>query len=96
MGEQPEIIPPIVVEDRKERLSSGFAVFLRFIAVATVIASFIVGYHACNVDVGTYYSRYQLNGPLYAVYAITGVLGGIGWWALSYIVDACIKYLNKD
>lgn len=85
MGEQPERTAP-----------SSFAMFLRFIAIVTVVASFIVGYQVCNVDVGNYISYHKLNEALYAVYIIVGVLSGIGWWALSYIVDACIKYLNKD
>lgn len=85
MGEQPKRTDP-----------SGFAMFLRVIAGITVVASILAGYQVCCVDVGTYTVYYQLNGPLYAVYIICGVLGGIGWWALSYIVDACIKYLNKD
>lgn len=86
MGEQPMRTAP-----------SGFAVFLRFIAVATVVATLIAGYHVSLVDIGgDYFSYEKLNQSLYAVYIIAGVLSGIGWWALSYIVDACIKYLKKD
>lgn len=85
MGEQPE-----------DRQPSGFADFLRVIAVINIIAALIIGYYASSHMEGYYYQERVLNGAMYAAYIICGVLSCIGWWALSYIVDACIKYLNKD
>lgn len=85
MGEQPEKSRP-----------SGFAVFLRVIAVASVIASLIIGYFASSRLEGYYYQQRVINEGVYAVYIALGVLSAVGWWALSYVVDACIKYLNKD
>lgn len=85
MGEQP-----------MNRQPSGFAVFLRVIAVVNIIAALFIGYFASSHLEGYYFQERVINEGIYAVYIALGVLSAVGWWALSYVVDACIKYLNKD
>lgn len=68
---------------------SGFAIFLRIFAFINLVAALVIGYHASEQH-GWY--RTEINGAQYAMWAASGIISCVWWWALSCIVDACDKY----
>ena len=71
----------------------AFPVVLKIVAVLCVI----VGIFAA-VNLGTEFNGYwrERNTTTTFMYAASGILSGIFWWALSDIVEACQRYIKNN
>ena len=72
---------------------SGLAAVLRIVAVISVIAGAI-----CAYNFGTEFNGYwrERNAATTFIYAASGIVSGIFWWALSDIVEACQRYIKNN
>lgn len=92
---KPPVLPPVSATDENCEMSP-FAQFLRIVAIITFIAACIIGYNASYVEPKYYFLDGYCDKVLFAIYITIGLLSSIGWWCLSYIVEACIKYLHRN
>ena len=71
----------------------AFPVVLKIVAILCVI----VGIFAA-VNLGTEFNGYwsERNTATTFIYAASGILSGIFWWALSDIVEACQRYIKNN
>lgn len=71
----------------------AFPVVLKIVAILCVI----VGIFAA-VNLGTEFNGYwrERNTAATFIYAASGILNGIFWWALSDIVEACQRYIKNN
>jgi len=74
-------------EERFCGLTNGLKAF----AVLTLIAGFICAF-TCK-DPSSYFA--ETNYAIVANYILGGIFGALFIWSLSYIVDACDKYLKS-
>lgn len=71
----------------------AFPVVLKIVAILCVI----VGIFAA-VNLGTEFNGYwrERNTAATFLYAASGIMSGIFWWALSDIVEACQRYIKNN
>lgn len=71
----------------------AFPVVLKIVAILCVV----VGIFAA-VNLGTEFNGYwrERNTATTFIYASSGILSGIFWWALSDIVEACQRYIKNN
>ena len=70
------------LNEAKKSSLSGFAIFLKIIAVICVFGGFILGTNLSDTWID------------FSCWFIGGIISAIFWWALSIIVAACHKYIN--
>ena len=70
-----------------------FPVILKFIAILCVIVGIV-----CAVNFGTEFNGFwrERNAVTTFLYAAGGIINGVLWWSLSYIVEACQRYINNN
>ena len=71
----------------------AFPVVLKIVAILCVI----VGVFAA-VNFGESYNGFwkERNAAVTFIYAASGIVSGIFWWALSDIVEACQRYIKNN
>lgn len=83
------------MEERNVQESSygAFPAALKLVAILCVIVGIV-----CAVNFGTEYNGYwrERNAVTTFLYAASGIVSGIFWWALSDIVEACQRYIKNN
>lgn len=75
---------------------SGYGAFpsvLKLVAILCVIVGIV-----CAVNFGESYNGFwkERNAATTFIYAASGIVSGIFWWALSDIVEACQRYIKNN
>lgn len=71
----------------------AFPVVLKMVAVFCVIIGIVAA-----VNFGKEFNSFwcERNTAVTFIYAASGILSGIFWWALSDIVEACQRYIKNN
>lgn len=70
-----------------------FPTILKIAAVICAVACFIAA-----VKLGEEYNGYwhERNATTTFLWCVGGIVNGIAWWALSYVVEACQRYIKNN
>ena len=83
------------MEERNVQESNygAFPAALKLVAILCVIVGIV-----CAVNFGTEYNGYwrERDATVTFIYAASGIVSGIFWWALSDIVEACQRYIKNN
>lgn len=66
---------------------------LKFVAVACVVVGLIAAMEL-PVERSSYFEHRNTGATI--LWAAGGIVNGVLWWSLSYIVEACQRYINND
>lgn len=66
---------------------------LKFVAVACVVVGLIAAMEL-PVERSSYFEHRNTAATI--LWAAGGIINGVLWWSLSYVVEACQRYINND
>ena len=71
----------------------NFPSLLKFLAILCIVVGIVAA-----VNFGTEFNGFwrERNTATTFIYAASGILSGIFWWALSDIVEACQRYIKNN
>ena len=71
----------------------AFPVVLKMVAILCIVVGILAA-----VNLGTEFNGFwrERNAVTTFLYAASGIMSGIFWWALSDIVEACQRYIKNN